>query len=68
MVWIFLQIYLFCLYNDFKFVLYWCTQSILMNEYRYFCQKKYDFNCGGLTVQNNFVHTTNQNILNWHVN
>ena len=27
-----------------------------------------EFNGGGLTVQNNFAHTINQNILNCHVN
>jgi hypothetical protein len=26
-----------------------------------------EFNGGGLTVQNNFAHTTNQNFLNCHI-
>jgi len=29
---------------------------------------KYEFNCGGLRVQNNFAHTINQNISNCHIN
>jgi len=29
---------------------------------------KLEFNDSGLTVQNNFAHTTNQNILNCHIN
>jgi len=31
-------------------------------------EKQLEFNCSELTIQNNFAHTTNQNILNCHVN
>jgi len=34
----------------------------------YNCIYYKEFNCGGLTVQNNFAHMTNQNILNYHIN
>jgi len=33
-----------------------------------YCDIYKEFNDGGLTIQNDFAHTTNQNILNCHVN
>jgi len=43
----------------------------LLNVINHFYENNYiykEFNDGGLTVQYNFEHTVNQNILNCHVN
>jgi hypothetical protein len=42
------------------------AQKILIFLWRQYLE--IEFNGSGLTIQNNFAHTTNQNISNCHIN